>query len=267
MQPVIGDLKRRIIHDKFDGYYAANSGFGGVIAPLLVFVLAFVFLWLIPASFGLKACMDGAREYKDGNGLVGLVLSVISLVLSLFGLSVIGMVLLIVAYAIMEKKKMVNALLVATILTYVVGVGIVVYCVTITHHAVETRYKATIENDSFQKAGNMSGNAERDEFASYIGETISGSQVVSLIRQWSAYEVSIVVRADGADSVYNYSHKEWNRGDRIDAVTNSENLIKAEQKWISGVKNKSYIDPYAMYFCKSQPDSNGDYTVILFEKQ
>ena len=144
-----------------------------------------------------------------------------------------------------------------------IAVGLIATLIIASLVFVGVRYGRTMANSSFQKAANMSENAEQEEYTSYIGETVSGNQVVSLIRQWQPYVLSVQVKTkSGNTTEYNYKSSGNNIGDEIDSMTNSDNLVKCKQK---GQAN--YINPNGRFLCSAVADSNGGYSVIVFTQQ
>lgn len=150
-----------------------------------------------------------------------------------------------------------------------IAVGLIATLIIASLVFVGVRYGRSMANSSFQKAANMAESAEQEEYTSYIGETVSGNQVISLIRQWQPYPVSVVVKtkSNTGGKAYNYNYSSNDLGTEISATDNSDALVKAKQKTVGGSTNRDYINPNGRFLCSSTADSSGGYSVIVFTQQ
>lgn len=144
-----------------------------------------------------------------------------------------------------------------------IAVGLIATLIIASLVFVGVRYGRSMAQSSFQKAANMSEQAEAEEYTSYIGETVSGNQVTSLIQQWNQYQLCVQVKNKGGNTTeYNFKSSGNNLGDEIDSVTNADLFSKAKQK-----SQSNYINPNGKFACTSTPDSNGGFSVIVFTQQ
>ncbi len=127
---------------------------------------------------------------------------------------------------------------------------------------VGVRYGRNMANSSFQKAANMSEQAEMEEYTSYIGTTISGNQVTSLISQWAQYELCIKVKTKKGTTEYNYKSSGNDLGDAIPDKERTDALTKAKSK-----KENTYINPNGKFEVSATANDNGVYNVIEFNQQ
>jgi len=138
-----------------------------------------------------------------------------------------------------------------------IAVGVIATLIVAAIIFMGVKFGRQSAGNAFTKIGNMNSQAETEEITQYLGETVTGNQVTSLITQWSQYPVAIKV--DGTS--YNYTVNGKNVK-RIDDKKNAENLVKAKNP-----EEAAYINPNGKYTVNGTADDTGAYNLIEFKRK
>lgn len=110
--------------------------------------------------------------------------------------------------------------------------------------------------------GDALTNVDNSAYTDYEGQTLSGSQVQSLLTQYSRKEIFVkTVSLSHKTTMYNYSSTS-SLTSPIDATTQNQRLAN------STVKGKSeYVEPNGKFLCSLTRDKNNTIIGVTFTQQ
>ena len=111
-----------------------------------------------------------------------------------------------------------------------------------------------------KKMDNMNASLSEADYTEYENQTVRGSKVQTIVKQYATYDVSIkvVTGAVSAGTVYNY--KLGSNNQLGSAVSDNSTLISG----VSDVSALNYINPNANFKCTLVRDSNDAVTQMVF---
>ena len=111
-----------------------------------------------------------------------------------------------------------------------------------------------------KKMDNMNASLSEADYTEYENQTVRGSKVQTIVKQYATYDVSIkvVTGAVSAGTVYNY--KLGSNNQLGSAVSDNSTLISG----VSDVSASNYINPNANFKCTLVRDSNDAVTQMVF---
>lgn len=111
---------------------------------------------------------------------------------------------------------------------------------------------------------------DETQYTSYDGQTVTGSQVSSLVRQWGNDEIGVVVKTLSAGEIkfyyslsgLNLSEKSAELGSEVDKSANKKALAAMTQKSENG-----YINPSAQFEVSVLRNKNDVLVGVYFEQK
>ena len=136
--------------------------------------------------------------------------------------------------------------------------GLVATLFVATLVAIGVRMTKQIAGMSYTRTGSANQQAAVEEYSQYIGETVSGNEVISLINQWQRCPIKITVKtAGGTSSPINY-----NNG-YIKGSTNLE-YIQAHLRTRS---DSLYVAPDKKFSVTGKAKRDGTFSEVTFTQQ
>ena len=113
---------------------------------------------------------------------------------------------------------------------------------------------------SEKKMDNMNASLSEADYTEYENQTVKGSKVQTIVKQYATYDISIkvVTGAVKAGTVYNY--KLGSNNQLGSEVSDNSTLISG----VSDVSASNYINPNANFKCTLVRDSNDAVTQMVF---
>lgn len=106
----------------------------------------------------------------------------------------------------------------------------------------------SVMNKGMNKVADLGTTIDESTFTSYDGQTITGTQAIALLDQFSKEEIQVVVVTKQKTTTYNYTS-----ADLTTRVKNNNDLInKARKK-----SEASYINPAGKFTCTITRNDNG----------
>lgn len=118
-------------------------------------------------------------------------------------------------------------------------------------------------NSGEKKVNEVTTNMDESYYTDYEGQTLKGSKVQTLVKQYTGYEISmkVITGSVKAGTVYNYKLSSGNKLDA--AVQDNASLVSG----VSNVTANNYINPNASFKCTLVRDSNDVITQMVFTQQ
>ena len=140
----------------------------------------------------------------------------------------------------------------------ILAAGTIITCVVISLGFFISREAKDTASNGANQINKLNAEFVESDKVIYDGATVSGSEVVNVIKKFSEEKIGILVKTKKADTYYGYKFSEQT-GEISDASSNTYAIATD-----SG--NQAYINPYVNYTGKLVRDKNDVITGIVFEQ-
>lgn len=111
-----------------------------------------------------------------------------------------------------------------------------------------------------KKLDNMNASLSESDYTEYENQTVKGSKVQTIVKQYATYDVSIKVVTGAVSSGTVYNYKLGSNNQLGSAVSDNTTLISG----VTDVSATNYINPNANFKCTLVRDSNDAVTQMVF---
>lgn len=140
----------------------------------------------------------------------------------------------------------------------ILAAGTIITCVVVSlGFYISREAKDTAANGANQINQLNAEFAENDK-AIYDGATVSGSEVLNVIKKFASDSIGILVKTNKSDTYYGYRFSETTG--ELGNTTGNTYIIATD------ADSRTYINPYANYTGKLVRDKNDVITGIVFEQ-
>ena len=140
----------------------------------------------------------------------------------------------------------------------ILAAGTIITCVVISLSFFIAREAKNTANNGANQINQLNAEFMESDKTIYDGVTVSGSEVINVIKKFANDKLSISVKTNRGTTYYGYCINETNG----DITTESNSDIKNAYE----VGHSNYINPYGRFMGKIVRDANNVITAIVFEQ-
>lgn len=140
----------------------------------------------------------------------------------------------------------------------ILAAGTIITCVVISLGFFIAREAKDTASSGANQINKLNADFVESDKVIYDGATVSGNEVVNVIKKFRNEKMGILVKTNKCETFYGYSFDKQNGDIKEKLNTSYENALNME--------SVTYINPYVNYIGKVVRDSNEVITGIIFEQ-